>query len=81
MCIDSHHELKLAWRAMIDAGTPSDAMAVFSDVSMVGYGTSGKGDPSLDTKDVLAAAHRAAELGGIFRANYRKAEKICSGGL
>ncbi len=73
MCIDSHHELKLAWRAMIDAGMPSDAMAVFSEVSMVGYEKSGKGDPTLDTKDALAAARRAAELGDIFRANYRKA--------
>ena len=81
MCIDSHHELKQSWRAMIDAGMKPGAMAVFSDVSMVGYETSGKGDPTLDTKDALAAASRAAELGAIFRANYRKAEKICSGGL
>jgi spermidine/putrescine-binding protein len=78
MCIDSHHELKHAWRAMIDAGMPPEAMAVFSDVSMVGYEKSGKGDPTLDTKDALAAANRAAELGGVFRANYRKAAAMAA---
>jgi ABC-type Fe3+ transport system substrate-binding protein len=76
MCIDSHHELKAAWRAIIDAGMPADALAVFSDVSVVAYEKSGQGDPTLDTRDALAAARRAAELGGIFRANYRKAGEL-----
>jgi len=73
MCIDSHKELKSAWAAIVDAGMDESAIAIMSDVSFVCYETTGSGDPTLDTKDALAAANRAAELGARFRANYRKA--------
>jgi len=73
MCIDSHHELQVAWKALREAGMPEDALAVFSDVSMVSYEKAGKGDPVLDGKDPLKAANHAAMLGEQFRANYRKA--------
>jgi len=76
MCIDSHQELKKEWAAMVDAGMPEQALAVFSDVSTMPYESAGQGDPTLDTKDALAAANRAAELGARFRANYRKAAEI-----
>ena len=76
MCIDSHDEMKSAWLALRDAGMPADALAVFSDVSMVNYAKTGKGDPLLDGPDALKAARRAAEIGGWFRANYRKAEAM-----
>lgn len=76
MCIDSHEEMKAAWLAIRDAGMPADALAVFSDVSIMNYPKAGKGDPVLDGPDALKAADRAAEIGGWFRANYRKAEAI-----
>ncbi len=76
MCIDSHEEMKSAWHAIRDAGMPADALAVFSDVSIMPYSLGGKGDPGLDSQDSLIAADRAAELGEWFRANYRKAEAI-----
>lgn len=76
MCIDSHEEMKSAWFALRDAGMPADALAVFSDVSVVDYAKAGKGDPVLDGPDPLKAAERAAELGEHFRANYRKAEAM-----
>ncbi len=76
MCIDSHEEMKSAWLALRDAGMPADALAVFSDVSMINYAKAGMGDPLLDGPDALKAADRAAELGAWFRANYRKAEVI-----
>lgn len=76
MCIDSHEEMKSAWRAIVDAGMPADALAVFSDVSMLSYAAAGKGDPGLDHADPLKAAERAAELGEWFRGNYRRAEAI-----
>jgi iron(III) transport system substrate-binding protein len=79
MCIDSHEEMKSAWLAMRDAGMPADALAVFSDVSFVGYDKTGKGDPVLDGADPLKAAEHAAALGERFRANYRKAEAIARG--
>ncbi len=76
MCIDSHEEMKSAWLALRDAGMPADALAVFSDVSLMTYAKAGKGDPILDGHDVLKAADRATEIGEWFRANYRKAEAI-----
>jgi hypothetical protein len=42
------------------------------------YESAGQGDPTLDTKDALAAANRAAELGAIFRANYQKAAELAN---
>jgi spermidine/putrescine-binding protein len=76
MCIDSHDEMKSAWSALYAAGMPADALAVFSDVSMMDYAKAGHGDPVLDGPDGLKAAARAAEIGEWFRANYRKAEAM-----
>jgi iron(III) transport system substrate-binding protein len=85
MCIDSHEEMKSAWRAMREAGMPADALAVFSDVSIMPYATGGKGDPRFDGSDPLKTAEHAARIGEWFRANYRKAESLakqkCSVGL
>lgn len=76
MCIDSHEEMKSAWRALIDAGMPVEALAVFEDVSMAPYEMMGKGDPGLDSRDSLMQAARMRELGEWFRGNYRKAREM-----
>jgi iron(III) transport system substrate-binding protein len=76
ICIDSHEEMKAAWRAMIAAGMPADALAVFADVSIISYAACGKGDAGLDSSDPLRAEKRAAQLGSWFRANYRQAEAM-----
>ena len=81
MCIDSHEEMKSAWLALKEAGMPADALAVFSDVSIMPYTTGGKGDPRFDGSDALQTAEQSARIGEWFRNNYRKAEKMCSGGL
>ena len=78
MCIDSHDEMKRAWRALIAAGMPAEALAVFADVSRVSYATCGKGDAELDSSEPLRAEARAAALGTWFRANYRKAEAMAT---
>jgi len=80
VCIDSHEEMKSAWRAIIAAGMPAEALAVFGDVSRVSYATCGKGDAALDSSDPLRAEARAAELGAWFRANYHKAEAMAKAG-
>jgi hypothetical protein len=80
MCIDSHEEMKAAWQAIIRAGMPTDAIAVFADVSILPYATSGRGDPGLDHRDPLVAEQRATEVGNWFRANYRKAEAMARAG-
>ncbi len=76
MCIDSHEEMKSAWKAMRRAGMPSAALAVFNDVSIMPYSAAGHGDPRFDGSDALQTAENAARIGEWFRANYRKAEKI-----
>lgn len=77
-CIDSHEELKRAWRALADAGFPADATAVLLDVSAVPYEAFGQGDAVLDGDDPVAAAKRASELGEWFRANFRRAETLAN---
>ena len=79
MCIDSHDEMKAAWEAIIAAGMPEDALAVFHDVSKVSYAIAGQGDPGLDSKDSMVQAERMEELGEWFRGNYRKAREIAEG--
>ncbi len=76
MCIDSHEEMKSAWLAIRDAGMPADALAVFSDISIMPYAKGGKGDPIFDGSDALKAADHAAKIGEWFRSNYRKAEAM-----
>jgi ABC-type Fe3+ transport system substrate-binding protein len=76
MCIDSHDEMKAAWEAIIAAGMPEDALAVFQDVSKVTYAIAGQGDAGLDSKDSMVQAARMKELGERFRANYREARRI-----
>ncbi len=76
MCIDSHDEMKAAWQALIAAGMPADALAVFADVSSLPYATVGHGDPGLDHPDPIVAERRAAELAAGFRANYQRAEAM-----
>jgi ABC-type Fe3+ transport system substrate-binding protein len=76
MCIDSHEEMKSAWLAMRAAGMPADALAVFSDVSIMPYAVGGKGDPGFDGGNALQTANHAARIGAWFRANYRKAESM-----
>jgi len=76
MCIDSHDEMKEAWDAIIEAGMPDEALAVFQDVSAVPYEIAGKGDAGLDSRDTMVQAARMKELGEWFRANYRNAREI-----
>ena len=80
MCIDSHEEMKSAWKAMHEAGMPPEALAVFSDVSIMPYSKGGKGDPGFDGSDALKTAEHAARIGEWFRANYRKAELLAKHG-
>jgi iron(III) transport system substrate-binding protein len=76
MCIDSHDEMKSAWRALRQAGMPADALAVFSDVSIMPYGVGSRGDPRLTSPDPLRNAENTNRIGEWFRANYRRAETM-----
>lgn len=79
MCIDSHEEMKEAWKEIIAAGMPEEALKVFQDVSRVGYEELGGGDAGLDSKDPRVQAERMEELGEWFRENYREAGRLAVG--
>lgn len=80
-CIDSHDEQAAAWRALIAAGFPPEATAVFSDVSAVDYATAKSViRPALKGSSPLEEVQLAARLGEHFRRQYRKAEQLAKEG-
>ncbi|MFA6961748.1 MAG: extracellular solute-binding protein [Opitutaceae bacterium] len=71
MCLDTQPELKRAWRALIDAGMPADALAVFNDLSAVDYAAAnGRVRAALRSKNKVDEIRLANELGNRFRAQY-----------
>jgi len=77
MCMDTHKELTAAWRAIIAAGEPADALAVLQDLSAVDFtAASGRIKQALNAKDKTEELRLARELGDQFRAQYRWAEEL-----
>ena len=74
--IDSHEEMKSAWKVLREANFPEEAMKVFFDVSALDYQRMKDGDPLLGSADALDSAARASELGAHFRAQYQRAEAM-----
>ena len=83
MCQDTHGELTQAWRA-INLANPTaraEALAVLADLSAVDYGRVTKEiRQALGSKNKVDEIRMANELGGVFRANYRRAEAIARAG-
>jgi len=77
MCMDTHKELTDAWRAIIAAGRPADALAVLQDLSAVDRAAaSGRVKQALNSKDKTEELRLARDLGDHFRAQYKKAEAL-----
>ena len=77
MCMDTHKELTDAWRAIIAAGEPADALAVLQDLSAVDLAAAGgRIKQALNAKDKTEELRLARELGDYFRAQYRRAEEL-----
>ena len=80
MCLDTQPELKRAWRALIDAGMPAEALAVFQDVSAVSYEEAGgRIRAALRSKNKVDEIKLANELGNRFRAQYLRVEEMAVG--
>jgi len=77
MCLDTHDELVAAWREIIAAGMPADALAVLQDMSLLSYERAG-GEirAALRSKNRVDELRLARELGGQLRAQYAKAAEI-----
>ena len=74
MAIDPHPELQAAWRDIIAAGRPANALAALQDLSAVDYAAaSGRIKAALASPDRVQEAQLAAELGTAFRAQYQRA--------
>jgi ABC-type Fe3+ transport system substrate-binding protein len=77
MCLDTHKELTDAWRAIIAAGQPTDALVVLQDLSAVDLAAAnGRVKQALNAKDKTEELRLSRELGDLFRAQYRKAEEL-----
>ncbi len=77
MCLDTQPELKRAWRALIDAGMPAEALAAFEDVSAVAYEEAGgRIRTALRSKNKVDEIKLANELGNRFRAQYLRVVEL-----
>ena len=78
--LDTHDELVSAWKALIAADFPPEAMAKFSDLSAVDFQTAKEViRPALSHADRLREVQLAKELSAHFRRQYREAEKLARG--
>jgi iron(III) transport system substrate-binding protein len=81
MCLDTHPELVAAWREIIKAGMPAEALAVMGDMSAVSYAEmNGHIKQALNSKNKVDEIHLASELAARFREQYRKAGEMARAG-
>ena len=81
MCIDSHQELKQAWHALITAGFPPQATALFDDVSAISYAVVRPRIASvLSTRDALRTAGLTRDLAEECRALYLQVAALAAAG-
>ena len=77
MCQDTHPELTAAWKEIIAAGMPADALAVMSDVSAVSYEQmNGRIKTALNSKNKVDEILLARELANHFREQYLRAAEL-----
>ncbi len=74
MCLDTHPELVSAWRDIIRAGQPADALSTMSDLSIVSYTqVGGRIKRALNSKSRIDEITLAKELANHFRQQYLRA--------
>jgi len=77
VCLDAHDELVDAWRAIIAAGMPADALAVLQDMRVVDYAQAGgRIKTVLAARDPIAELRLGRELSNHFRAQYKRAAEL-----
>ena len=81
MCLDTHDELAAAWREIVAAGMPPQAMARLSDMSIISYDrTTGPIRQAFNSKDKVDEVRIASEIGAAFRRQYREAAELARAG-
>jgi len=77
MCLDTHRELVAAWREIIAAGMPPEALATLQDLSLLSYDrASGEIHAALRSKNRVDELRLARELGAQLRAQYARARDL-----
>jgi hypothetical protein len=81
MCVDTHDELREAYRALQDHGFPPRATALFDDVSMVTYDAAkGTIRETLGSSRPIDEANLANRLVRAFRAQYLEVARLAREG-
>ena len=81
MCLDTHDELVAAWKEIIAAGMPPQAVAKMSDMSIISYErTNGAIRQAFNSKDKVDELRIANEISGAFRKQYREAAELARAG-
>ena len=81
MSMDSHDEQASAWKALIAARFPREALKKFADLSIVDYETARTViHPALSSQNRIDEVRLAKELGKKFREQYREAERLAKEG-
>lgn len=77
MCLDTQPELKQAWQALIAAGMPAEALAVFQELTAVDYAaTQGRIRSALRASNKVDELLLAKELAQRFRAQYQRTVEL-----
>lgn len=81
MAIDVHEELREAWAALIEAGFPPEATALFESVGPVGYVEAMEEiRPALNAAQKIAQVRLAKELCDHFRLQYHEVKELARQG-
>ncbi|MBA4138540.1 MAG: iron ABC transporter substrate-binding protein [Opitutus sp.] len=77
MCLDTHPELVQAWREIIKAGMPADALAEMSNLSSISYdNVQNRIRQALTSKNKVDEIRLANELANGFRMQYERAAEM-----
>jgi spermidine/putrescine-binding protein len=77
MCLDTQPELKQAWQALIAAGMPAEALAVFQELTAVDYAaTQGRIRSALRASNKVDELLLAKELAQKFRTQYQRTVEL-----
>lgn len=76
MAIDTQHELREAWQALIEAGFPPEATAEFQKLDCVDYAQAKGRLKTIIGGSKIAEVQLARELADTFRAQYRRTMEL-----
>lgn len=79
-CVDTHHELREAWEALIDNNFPPEATARFGDLTGLSLEESKALGKTLESGQKLDEVVKAKELTLRFREQYREAARLARAG-